>query len=115
LKEDIIPVLLKLFHSIETRYSTQFILWSHNYSDTKTTQRPNRERELQTNFPYEYWYKNTQRKYSQTESKNISNDHPPWSSRLHHRDAEIVQYTEIHQFNILYKQTQREKTTWSSH
>ena len=26
LKEDIIPVLLKLFHSIETRYSTQFIL-----------------------------------------------------------------------------------------
>ena len=36
-KEDLTPILLKLFHKLETKgtlFSTQFILWSHNYSDT---------------------------------------------------------------------------------
>jgi hypothetical protein len=33
-KEDLIPIFLKLFHKKETKYSTQFILLSHNYSDT---------------------------------------------------------------------------------
>jgi hypothetical protein len=42
------------------RYSTQFILWSHNYSDNLTTESPNKDRELQTNFPYEYRCKNPQ-------------------------------------------------------
>ena len=33
-KEDLIPLLHKLFHKRCRRYSTQLILWSHNYSDT---------------------------------------------------------------------------------
>ena len=37
------------------------------------------------------------------------NDHSPWSSRLHPRDAGMVQYTEIHQCNPLYKQTKKKK------
>ena len=41
----------------------------------------------------------------QTESKNTS-----WSSSsLHPCDAGIVKYTEIHQLNLLEKQTQRQK------
>ena len=36
------------------RNTTQLILRSHNYADTKTTQRSNKERELQANFAYEY-------------------------------------------------------------
>jgi hypothetical protein len=31
---------------------------------------------------------------------------PSWSSRLHPRDAQMVQYMEIHQGNTLYRQTQ---------
>jgi hypothetical protein len=37
------------------------------------------------------------------------NDHPSWSSRLHPRFLGMVQYTEIHQRNPLYKETQRQK------
>ena len=37
------------------------------------------------------------------------NYHPSWSSRLHPRHARMVQCTEIHQCNPLYKQTQRKK------
>ena len=35
------------------------------------------------------------------------NDHSPQSSRLHPRDAGMVQYMEIHHCNPLYRQTQR--------
>jgi hypothetical protein len=48
-------------------------------------------------------------KLSKTESKNSSKPSPIWSSRLHPRDASMVQYMEIHQHYSLYKQTQRQK------
>ena len=32
------------------------------------------------------------------------------SSRFHPRDADMVRYTGIHQYNPLHKQTQRKKT-----
>jgi hypothetical protein len=37
--------------------------------------------------------------------------HSPQSSRLHPRDAGMVQYMEIHQPNPLHKQTQGKKNT----
>lgn len=48
-------------------------------------------------------------KCSQTKSKNISKHYPPWSSRLHPREAEVVQYMKIHQWNSPHKQTERKK------
>ena len=41
--------------------------------------------------------------------RTYKNDHSPRSSRPHPRNAAMVQYTEIHKCNPLYKQTQREK------
>ena len=57
-KEDLTPVLFKLFHKIETEGTLPKP--SHNYTDTKITQRSNKERELQTNFPYEHRCKTIQ-------------------------------------------------------
>ena len=41
--------------------------------------------------------------------KAKSSHHSPHSSRLHPRDAGMVQYMEIHQCNLLHKQTERKK------
>jgi len=59
--EDLILILSKLFHEIETNgalpnsfyEATQLLLYLNR-------KRPNKEREFQTNFPYEYRRKNTQ-------------------------------------------------------
>jgi hypothetical protein len=42
------------------RNMAKLVLWGHSHSDTETTQRLNKERELQTNFLYELPCKNTQ-------------------------------------------------------
>jgi hypothetical protein len=48
-------------------------------------------------------------KFSQTESKNTSNDHSLQSSKLHPRNAGMVQYTELYQCNPLHKISKRKK------
>jgi hypothetical protein len=46
-KEDLIPILLKLFRRTETEETLPSLFH-------EATQRPNKERKLQTNFPCEY-------------------------------------------------------------
>jgi hypothetical protein len=45
----------------------------------------------------------------QSESKNTSKDHPPWSSRLCPRDAGMAQHRIIDKYNVPYKQTGKKK------
>jgi hypothetical protein len=52
-KEDLMPVLHKLFQKLK-----QKVLYPTH--SMKSTKRPNKDRELQTNFPYEYQCKNPQ-------------------------------------------------------
>jgi hypothetical protein len=60
-KEDFIPILFKLFHKLEIEGTLPNSFYEATITlIAKTTQRSNKERELQTNFPYEYWCKNTQ-------------------------------------------------------
>jgi hypothetical protein len=53
-KEGLIPILLKLFHKIETECTLSNSFYEATITLIAKTQRSNKERELQTNFPYEY-------------------------------------------------------------
>ena len=41
--------------------------------------------------------------------RTYQNNHSPWSSSLHPRDAGIVQYMQMHQCNTLYKKIKGKK------
>ena len=59
-KENPIPIHSQLFHKIETgRNNTKFDLWIQSFVNTKIMQRHNKERDLQTNFPYKHRCKYT--------------------------------------------------------
>jgi hypothetical protein len=59
-KEDLIPILLKLFHKIETKGTLHNSFSEATIILIPKPLKPKKERELQTNFPYEYQSKNTQ-------------------------------------------------------
>ena len=62
-KEELILILIKLSHIIETEESLPNFFHEatvYSYPDTKTTQRLNQERELQINLTHEHGCKNTQ-------------------------------------------------------
>ena len=49
-REELMPILLKLFQKIAEEGTLLIILWDHHHPDTKTRQRQHRKRKLQANI-----------------------------------------------------------------
>jgi hypothetical protein len=59
-KEDLVPILLKLFHKIETEGILLNLLYEATITLIPKPHKDPTKKEHQTNFPYEYQCKNTQ-------------------------------------------------------
>ena len=84
-KEELIPILIKLFHKTETRNITLIMKW-HKDSTKKENYRPNSLMNIDAkilNKTLANWIKNTSKNYQ------------PWSSQLHPRYAGLVQHLSI--------------------
>ena len=59
-REELTPILLKLFQNIAEGRTPKFILQCHHHPDTKARQRCHKERKLQANITDEHRCKNSQ-------------------------------------------------------
>jgi len=74
--EDLVQILSKILHKIETKGTLPNYFMKLELSlYLKTTQRSNKVTELQTNFPYEYRHKNTQYNSHEPNPRTHKNEH----------------------------------------
>ena len=63
-REELTPILLKLFQNSRGRNTPKLILQGHHHPDTKTRQRCHQERKLKANITDEHRHKNPQQNTS---------------------------------------------------
>ena len=80
-REELMPILLKLFQNIaERRNTSRLILQGHHHPDTKTRQRQDKKRKLQANITDEHRCKNPQQNFSKQNSATHQKVQTPLSS-----------------------------------
>ena len=67
-REELIPILLKLFQKLQRKEHIQNILQGHHHPDTKIRQRQHTKRKLQTNITDKHRCKNPQQNSSKQNS-----------------------------------------------
>ena len=101
-REELMPILLKLFQTTEWKkhFQTHSMRtpspWYQN--QTKTTQK----RKLQANIIDKHRCKNPQQNFSKQNSATHQKPHTPWSNWVYSRDARILQYMQINQCDTPY-------------
>ena len=76
-REELMPILLKLFQKIAEENTSKLILQGHHYPDTKNRQRQHKKRKLQANITDEHRYKNLQQNLSKQNSATHQKVHTP--------------------------------------
>ena len=100
-REELIFILLKLFLKVAEEGSLPDSFYEATItliSKSKTTQK----RKLQANITDEHGCKNPQQNFSKQNSPTHQKAHTPWSSWVYSRDARILQYTQINQYDTPY-------------
>ena len=72
-------------------------------------QRLNKKRKLQANIHDEHWCENLQYNTGKPKVTTHQKAYPSWSSRIHPRDASLVQHIQVYKRNSPHKQNQRQK------
>ena len=104
---DLTPILMKLFpKNSRGRNTLKLILWSRYNPDTKTWQRYHKKR-LQANITNEHKCKNPQQNIHKQHPNIYEKDHTPWSSGIYPRDARVLQYLQINQYDTPHRQTEK--------
>ena len=76
-REELMPILLKLFQKIAKKGKLQNILRGRHHPDTKTRQRQHTKRKLQANITDEHRCKNPQQNFSTQNSATHQKAHTP--------------------------------------
>ena len=101
-KEELIPILPKLFQKLKSLNTLKLILWIHHHPDIKIRHRHYKKQKLQTNIFDEYICKNPPQNISKSNPTIHKKDHTIWSSQVYLRNARILQYTQINQCDKSY-------------
>ena len=108
-KEELVPLLLKLFQTIQKEgilpksfYETNIILIPKSGRDST------KKRTLQTSIHDEHGCKNLQWNTGKPIVTAYQKAYPSRSCKLHLRDARLVQHTQVYKCNPPHKQNQRQ-------
>ena len=76
-REELMPILLKLFQKLQRKEHFQLILQGHHHPDIKTRQTQHKKRKLQASITDEHRCKNPQQKFSKQNSATHQKAHTP--------------------------------------
>ena len=101
-------------HNINRRHIAKFFLWGHSYSDIQTKNDATKKENYRPSSLMNIDTKICNKILANRIQDHINKIQSPWSSRLHPRDAGMIQHMKICQCNPPYKQTKKPLTKFNT-
>ena len=103
-KEELIPILLKLFQKTEEEGTLTKTFYEATITLIPKPDRYHQKRKLQANIFDDYRCKNSQQNISKPNSTTHKKDHTPRPSGIHSNFTRMVQHMQINQCDIPHQQ-----------